>query len=157
MDVEERKGANSDQLIPPRLDLLNSGRQAGQGGNDEVFGGVPEGGGREGVAERGRQCRNSIVGENFLKKDQVKLGLLEDGVEAAEVGPLVGVEGEDGKQRGHGLPVIPGERRSGRCAVKAAKYSYFRAVSWNLLGAIPAAGQASACGGNGGKIVTFHV
>ncbi len=26
-DVEERKGANSDQLGPPRLDLLNSGRQ----------------------------------------------------------------------------------------------------------------------------------
>ncbi len=42
----------------------------------------------------------------------MRLGLLEDGVEAAEVGPLVGVEGEDGKQRGHGLPVIPRERRS---------------------------------------------
>jgi hypothetical protein len=74
MDVEERKGANSDQLGPSRLDLLNSGRQAGQGGNDEVFGGLPEDGGREGVAKRGRQCRNSIVGENFLKKDQVRLG-----------------------------------------------------------------------------------
>ncbi len=66
MDVEEGKGTNSDQLGPPRLDLLNSGRQAGQGGNDEVFCGLPEGGGREGVAEGGCQGRNSIVGENFL-------------------------------------------------------------------------------------------
>ncbi len=107
MDVEERKGANSDQLDPPRQDLLNSGRQAGQGGNDEVFGGLPEGGGREGVAERGCQGRNSIVGENFLKENQVRLGLLEDGVEAAEVGPLVGVEGEDGKQRGQRPPRHP--------------------------------------------------
>jgi hypothetical protein len=70
MDVEERKGANSDQLGPPRLDLLNSGRQAGQGGNHEVFGGLPEGGGREGVAEGGRPGRDSIVGENFLKEDR---------------------------------------------------------------------------------------
>jgi len=96
MDVEERKGTNSDQLDPPRLDLLNSGRQAGQGGDDEVLGGLPEGGGREGVAKGGCQGRNSIVGVNFLKENQVRLGLLEDGVEAAEVGPLVGVEGEDG-------------------------------------------------------------
>jgi hypothetical protein len=96
MDVEEGKGTNSDQLGPPRLDLLNSGRQAGQGGDDEVLGGLPEGGGREGVAKRGCQGRNSIVGVNFLKENQVRLGLLEDGVEAAEVGPLVGVEGEDG-------------------------------------------------------------
>ena len=96
MNVEEGKGANSDQLDPPRLDLLDCGRQAGQGGNDEVLGSLPEGGGREGVAKRGCQGRNSIVGVNFLKKDQVRLGLHEDGVEAAEVGPLVGVEGEDG-------------------------------------------------------------
>ncbi len=40
MDVEERKGANSDQLDPPRLDFLNTGRQAGQGGDDEVLGGL---------------------------------------------------------------------------------------------------------------------
>jgi hypothetical protein len=50
MDVEERKGANSNQLGPPRLDLLHSGRQVRQGGNDEVSGGLPEGGGREGIA-----------------------------------------------------------------------------------------------------------
>jgi hypothetical protein len=54
MDVEERKAANSNQLGPPRLDLMNSGRQAGQGGNDKVSGGLPEGGGREGIAKRGR-------------------------------------------------------------------------------------------------------
>ncbi len=146
MDVEERKGANSDQLGPPRLDLLNSGRQAGQGGNDEVFGSLPEGGGREGVTEGGRQGRDSIVGENFLKKDQVRLGLLEDGVEAAEVSPLVGVEGEDGKQRGYGLPVIPRERCSGRCAVKAAKHSYFRAVSWTPSWGRSCRRSGRACG-----------
>jgi hypothetical protein len=60
----------------------------------------------------------------------MRLGLLEDGVEATEVGPLVGVEGEDGEQRGHGLPVIPRVRRTGKHAVKAAKHSYSRAVSW---------------------------
>jgi hypothetical protein len=60
----------------------------------------------------------------------VRLGLLEDGVEAAEVRLLVSVEGEDGEQRGHGLPVVPRERRSGRCAVKAAKHSCSWAVSW---------------------------
>ncbi len=60
MDVEERKGANSDQLGPPRLDLLNSGRQAGQGGKDEVFGGLPGDGGREGVAERGRKAETAL-------------------------------------------------------------------------------------------------
>jgi hypothetical protein len=37
----------------------------------------------------------------------VRFGLLEDGVESFEVGPLVVVEGEDAEQRGHGLPVIP--------------------------------------------------
>ncbi len=61
MDVEERKGTNSDQLGSSRLDLLKSGRQAGQGGNDEVPGGLPEGGGREGVAKGDCQGRNSIV------------------------------------------------------------------------------------------------
>jgi hypothetical protein len=69
MDVEERKGANSNQLGPPRLDLLNSGRQAGQGGNDEVSGGLLEGGGREGIAKRGRQGKYSILRTDNLKKD----------------------------------------------------------------------------------------
>jgi hypothetical protein len=116
MNVEEGKGANSDQLDPPMLDLLNSGRQARQGGTDEVSGGLPEGGGREGIAKRGRQGRHSIVGTNFLKKNQMRLGFFEDGVEAAKVGPFVGVEREDGEQRGHGLPVIPRERRTGTTA-----------------------------------------
>jgi hypothetical protein len=164
MDVEERKGPNSNQLDPPRLDLLDSGRQAGQGGmawHDEASGGLPEGGGCEGIANRGRQGRYSIVGANFLKKDQVRLGLLENGVEAAEASPLVGVGGEDGEQRGQGLPVVPRERQSRRCAVKAAKHSYSWAVSWTpswdrscrrvrLL-------ATSAGSGNGSEIVAFHV
>jgi len=73
MDVEERKGANSNQLGPPRLDFLNSGRQAGQGGKDEVSGGLPEGGGREGITKRGCQGRYSIARTDLLKKDQVRL------------------------------------------------------------------------------------
>jgi hypothetical protein len=60
----------------------------------------------------------------------VWLGLLEDGVKAAEVGPLVGVEREGVEQRVHGLPVILRERRTGKRAVKAAKNSYSWAVSW---------------------------
>ncbi len=43
MDVEERKGPNSNQLDPPRLDLLDSGRQVGQAGmawHDDVSGGL---------------------------------------------------------------------------------------------------------------------
>ncbi len=89
MDVEERKGPNSNQLDPPRLDLLDSGRQAGQGGDDEVSGGLPEGGLCEGIAKRGHQVRYRY---RFLKKDQVRLGHLEDGVEGAEVNLLVDVE-----------------------------------------------------------------
>ncbi len=41
----------------------------------------------------------------------------------AEVSPLVGVEREDGEQRGQSLPVIPRERHTEKCAVKAAKHS----------------------------------
>jgi hypothetical protein len=49
----------------------------------------------------------------------MRLGLLEDGMEAVEVGPFVGVKREDGEQRGHSLSVMPRERHPGRCAEKA--------------------------------------
>jgi hypothetical protein len=45
----------------------------------------------------------------------MRLGLPDDSVEAAEVGPLVGVEGEDSEQRGYSLPVIPRERCNQKC------------------------------------------
>jgi hypothetical protein len=55
----------------------------------------------------------------------------EDGMEVAEVGLFVGVEGEDGEQRSHSLLVIPWERHPERCAEKAGKHSYSWIVSWS--------------------------
>jgi hypothetical protein len=54
----------------------------------------------------------------------VRLGFFEDGMEAAEVGPFVGVKGEDSEQRSHGLSVIPRKRHPGRCTGKGAKHSF---------------------------------
>ncbi len=44
-------------------------------------------------------------------------------MEAAEVSQFVGVEEEDGEQKGHGLPVIPRGRSPVRHDVKVAKNS----------------------------------
>jgi hypothetical protein len=45
----------------------------------------------------------------------MRLGFSNDSVEAAEVGPPIGVEGEDSEQRGNSLPVIPRERCNQKC------------------------------------------
>ncbi len=74
-------------------------------------------------------------------------------MEAAEVGPLVGVEREDGEQRGHGLPVIPRERRT----VKARNTPILGLFLGRLLGTVLAAGQAALAASAGGGNITFHV
>jgi hypothetical protein len=48
---------------------------------------------------------------NFLKENQVRLAVSDDGVEAAQVCPLVCVEAYDREERGHGLSILPRERR----------------------------------------------
>jgi hypothetical protein len=49
---------------------------------------------------------------NFLKDNQVRLAVSDDGVEAAQVCSLVCVEADDREERGHGLSILPRERHT---------------------------------------------
>jgi len=55
-----------------------------------------------------------------LEKNQVGLTVPDEGKKAAKVGPLVGIEAEDGEERGHSLSILPRERLAVKCAAKAA-------------------------------------
>ena len=71
-------------------------------------------------------------------------------MEAAEVGPLVSVEREDGEQRGHSLSVIPRERHPERYAEKAAKHSFpwIVSLSPSLVRSCRLTGRACGQGGH---------
>ena len=109
--VDKAQAANSDKLGVAREEFLDgSEREAGKDSQDEVAASTRKSRGPEGVASRGSQGRHQVEGGGLLDEDEVRFGLPDDGRQASEVGPLVGVKGKEGDDGGRRLPVIPRER-----------------------------------------------
>lgn len=106
MDVDEGQAAHHRQLGMAGLYLGDHRRESGEHGDAAVMLGTLECRDCSTVASGRRHCKEAVEGKDFLEKNQVRFCLFEKREEAAEVGPAIGVEREDGEDGGRGLPVI---------------------------------------------------
>ena len=93
VEVDKTQAANSDKLGVAREEFLDgSEREAGKDSQDEVAASTRKSRGPEGVASRGGQSRHQVEGGGFLDEDEMGFCLPDEGRQASEVSPLVGVE-----------------------------------------------------------------
>ncbi len=104
VEVEKGKGPSGNKLAVSRAN--NGDRRSGDAGQDGD-GTLPSRGEEGLIATRAGKGEEGGREANFLKENNVRLMLEEKGGQAAEVPPLGGVEGEEGKKGGNRLAVVP--------------------------------------------------
>ena len=121
MDVDEGEGSNGGQLSHSRLQFHHRGtRQAREDCAGPRTLRLNEGGGEALVAVSGGQRGEVRDRKYFLEEDKVRLAVSDEGMEAPQVCPLIGIEAEDREEEGDSLSILPRERRTAQSPVKAA-------------------------------------